>query len=107
MYVCTCVCAQLLSGVWLFCNPMDCSLPDSPVHGIFQARILEWVVISFSRGSFQPRDRTGASCIRSGFLTAELPGKTKLCIFYHNNKDRKTKGFNREQAVILDQVTLR
>ena len=34
------------------CNPMDCSLPGSSVHGIFQARVLEWVVISFSRGSF-------------------------------------------------------
>ena len=36
------------SGVWLSCNPMDCSLPGSSVHGIFQARILEWVAISFS-----------------------------------------------------------
>ena len=35
---------------------MDCSLPGSSVHGILQARILEWVVISFSRGSFQPRE---------------------------------------------------
>ena len=39
------------------CNPMDYSLPDSSVHGIFQARILEWVVISFSRRSSQPRDQ--------------------------------------------------
>ena len=37
------------------CNPMDCSLPGSSVHGIFQARILEWVAISISRGSSQPR----------------------------------------------------
>ena len=42
---------------------MDCSLPGSSVHGIFQARILEWVAISFSRGSSQPRDRTQVSCI--------------------------------------------
>ena len=34
------------------CDPMDCSLPDSSVHGVFQARILEWVAIPFSRGSF-------------------------------------------------------
>ena len=40
------------------CNPMDCSLPGSSVHGIFQARVLEWVAISFSRGSSPPRDRT-------------------------------------------------
>ena len=37
------------------CNPIDCSTPGSSIHGIFQARILEWVAISFSRGSFQPR----------------------------------------------------
>ena len=39
-------------------DPMDCCLPGSSVHGIFQARILEWVTISFSRRSSQPRDRT-------------------------------------------------
>ena len=45
------------------CNPMDCSLPGSSVHGIFQARILEWVGISSSRGSSQLRDWTHVSCI--------------------------------------------
>ena len=40
------------------CDPMDCSLPGSSVHGIFQARVLEWVAISSSWGSSQPRDRT-------------------------------------------------
>ena len=45
------------------CDPMDCSLPGSSVHEIFQARILEWVAISFSRGSSQPGDRTWVSHI--------------------------------------------
>ena len=45
------------------CDPMDCSLPDSSVRGIFQARVLEWVPISFSRGSSRPKDRIRASCI--------------------------------------------
>ena len=40
------------------CNPRDCNLPGSSVQGIFQASILEWTAISFSRGSSQPRDRT-------------------------------------------------
>ena len=40
------------------CNPKDCSLPGSSVHGISQARILDWVAISFSRGSSQPRSQT-------------------------------------------------
>ena len=43
------------------CYPMDCSPPDSSVHGILQARVLERVAISFSRGSSQPRDRTWVS----------------------------------------------
>ena len=54
---------QLLSCVQLFCNPMDCSPPGSSVHGIFQAGILEWVAISFSRGSSWPRDGTYVSWI--------------------------------------------
>ena len=43
------------------CNPMDCSLPGSSVHGIFQARLLEWVAISFSSGSSQPKDQNWVS----------------------------------------------
>ena len=42
-------------------NPMDCSLPSFSVHGIFQARVLEWVAISFSRGSSWLRDQTQVS----------------------------------------------
>ena len=45
------------------CYRMDCSLPGSSVHGIFQARVLEWVTISFSRGSSRPRDQTRVSRI--------------------------------------------
>ena len=42
----------------ILCDPMDCSLRGSSIHGIFQARILEWVAIFFSRGSSPPRDGT-------------------------------------------------
>ena len=45
------------------CNPTDCSLPCSSVHGIFQARVLEWFVISFSKRSSWPRDRNWVSSI--------------------------------------------
>ena len=45
------------------CDPMDYSLPGSSVHGIFQAIVLEWIAISFSRGSSRPRDRTQVSRI--------------------------------------------
>ena len=57
------------------CDPVDYSPPGSSVRGILQARTLEWITISFSRGSFSPRNRTGVSCIASGFFTAEPPGK--------------------------------
>ena len=49
------MCAQSLSLVWPFCDPMDCSPPGSSIHEIFHVRILEWVAISFSRGSSQPK----------------------------------------------------
>ena len=59
-------------------NPMDCSPPSSSVHGISQARILEWVAIPSSKGSSQPRDLTCVSlgsCTAGRFFTPELPGK--------------------------------
>ena len=51
-----------------FCTLMNCSPPGSYVHGILQARRLEWVAISFSRESSQPRDWTLGSCIADGFF---------------------------------------
>ena len=51
------------------CDPMDCSPPGSSIHGIFQARMLEWVAISFSRRSSQPRDWTRVSCIVGNRVT--------------------------------------
>ena len=62
----------------LFCNPMDCSLSGSSVHRISQARILEWVAISFSRGSSQPRDQTHISCIGRWILSTGPSGKASI-----------------------------
>ena len=66
-YIHCCFVAKLCATIR---NPMDWNLPGSPVHGISQARILEWVAISFSRGSSQSRDQTHLSC-------------TDRQIFYH------------------------
>ena len=81
-----------LKKIFLFCStfvfgsrlvvsdslwPMDCSPPGSSVHGILQARILEWVAISFPRGSSQPRDWTQVSLVAGRFFTTEPPGKPK------------------------------
>ena len=57
-----CMCAKSLQSCLTLWDPMDCSPPDSSVHGVLQARILEWVAIPSSRGSSQPRDR---SCVSS------------------------------------------
>ena len=54
------------------CDPFNYSLPGSSVHGILQARILEWVAISSSRGSSRPRDRPASPAVAGGFFTTEL-----------------------------------
>ena len=59
------------------CDPMDCSPLGSSVHGISQARILEWVAIPFSRESSQPRDQIHISYIAGGFFTAECRVSTQ------------------------------
>ena len=56
-----CLCAELLQSCLALCNPMDCSLPVSSVYGILQARILEWVAMSFSGELSRPRDQTRIS----------------------------------------------
>ena len=69
------------------CDAMDCSPPGSCVHGILQARILEWVAMPSSRGSSQPRARAQVSCIAGGFFTTELPGKPKYPFCYTSNSN--------------------
>ena len=61
--------SEVAQSCLTLCDPMDCSLPGSSVHGIFQARVLEWVAISFSRESSWPRDRTQVSSIAGRFFT--------------------------------------
>ena len=68
-----CVVVWSLSRVRL-CDHMDYSSPGSSVHRILQTRILEWVAISFSRGSSRPRDQAGVFYIAGGLFTAESVG---------------------------------
>ena len=85
MRVCALSSLQLCSTL---CDPMDCSPPGSSVHGIIQARTLEWVVISLSRGSSQPKDWTRISCISctaGRFFTIEPLGKPKGTISFQVN----------------------
>ena len=66
------------------CDPVDRSLPGSSAHGIFQASLLDWVVISFSRGSSRPRDQTWVSRIASRFFTVWDTGEALYTIEYAN-----------------------
>ena len=72
LHICHIVCCWCVvaKSCLTLCNPMDCSPPGASVHGISQARILEWVAISSSRGSSQPRDWTQVFCIAGGFFTS-------------------------------------
>ena len=70
----------------LFCDPMNCSSPGSSVHGISQARILECVAISFSKGSSWPRDWTHVSHMVGRFFTTEPLGKPKTIYLTQANQ---------------------
>ena len=71
------------------CAPVDCSPPGSSVHGILQARILEWVAVPISRGSCRARDPTRVSCI-AGRLS--LRRTNKLECHYHSLKNEAVPG---------------
>ena len=64
VYVCVCVCVCAVAQSCLaVSHPVDCSPPDSSIHGVLQVRTLEWVAIFFYRGSSRPRDQTRISHI--------------------------------------------
>ena len=69
-----CVCVLVIESCLTLLHPMDCSLPDSSVHGILQARILEWVAIPFSRRFSWSRDQTQVSCTAGRFFTVWSTG---------------------------------
>ena len=77
--VCVCVCVWTVQSCPTLCDSMDRSPPSSSVHGLFQASILEWVAIPFSRRSSPPRDRTCISCIASRFLTIWATREAQCC----------------------------
>ena len=70
--MCACSVAHLCLTL---CDPMDCSPPGCSVHGILQARTLEWEAIRFSRGPSQPRDQTQVSRIAGRFFSTVTSGK--------------------------------
>ena len=69
------MCVLVAQSYATLCGPVDCSLPGSTVHGILQERILEWVAIPFSRGSFQARIDPRCPALHTDSLPSESPGK--------------------------------
>ena len=93
------MCAKLLQSCLTLCNPMDCTLPGSSVHGFLQARILEWVAFILSRGFSWPRDQTCISYI-------SCIGRRVLYLYSHLGSPRykiifigKSKGWSSAQQV--------
>ena len=79
---------------WLSSSSMDCSSPGSSVHGILQERVLEWVAISFSRGSSPARDQTRVSYTAGGFFTTSATQEAHISlIFFKVNLNLPVKWF--------------
>ena len=83
IHICILKWSEIAQSCPTLCDPMDCSLPVSSVHGIFQAIVLAWIAISFSRGSSQPRDGTRISRIVDKcftvWATREVHSKNTVC----------------------------
>ena len=78
-----CCCPVVIQSCLTLCDPMDYSLRGLFVHGVFQARILEWVAIYFSRESSQLRDLTCISCTAGRFFTTEPSGSPCFVLAIH------------------------
>ena len=82
-FLCSLFCVFVLSYIWLFCDPMYCSLPGSSDHMISQTRVLEWIAISYFKGSFWPRIKPislASPTMAGGFFTIVPPGFAQLQI---------------------------
>ena len=98
-YIAQCYNVVFMIHVWVlvsqssltFFDPMDCSPPDSSVHGVFQARMLEWVAIPFSRASSWSRDWTQISCIAGGLFTVWATREAHYDILLHVKKKKKKR----------------
>ena len=90
--MCVCVCVLVTKLCPTLCDPMNCSPPGSSVHGISQARILDWIAIHFPRRSFWPRDQTQVSCTAGRFFTIWATGEAHpsphqpLSMLFHCSK---------------------
>ena len=90
--------SEVAESCLTLCDPMDCSLPGSSVHGIFQARVLEWAAISFSKESSRPRDWTWVSRIAGRHFTIWATREAKLSNSQLQNKHTRHLGSRAEHC---------
>ena len=83
---------------------MDYTSPGSAVHGILQARILEWVAIPFSRGFPQPRNWTQVSCIAADFLPLQPPGKLQQITYLHALKFTQAQEYDTGSVLNMFEI---
>ena len=104
--LCCAVLCWVSQSYLILCDPVDCSLPGSSVHGILQARILEWVAMPSSRGSSQPRDRTCVSyCSCTDFTTSTI---WEACLYIWEGSvflyEKRRKAHENGKKYILGEV---
>ena len=88
------------------CDPMDCSPPGSSVHGISQARILQWVAISSFRESSRPRDQSRVSCISPHWQANSLPLAPPGKSIYHRGPGQFQRTLAASQGLVLPRYIL-
>ena len=112
-----CMRAKLLQPYLILCDPMDCSPSGSSVHGILQARILEWVAMASSRGSSRPRDQTCVSYVSCTGRWVFFTKPTCLCCvsdflkiierkIYQWGRAQRLKAWHRASAQQVPAITI-
>ena len=98
--------SEVTQSCLTLCDPVDCSLPGSSIHGILQARILEWVVISFSRDLSNPGIEPGSPSLQTDALPSEPPGNPMIYLLGWLQKIFLSENANHQQKHELTRTLI-